>query len=154
MSSSTSLQKFQLNWKPSKQILLLQSIMLFTALLCITLTSFSLLIKCIMVLLAIVYAKTTLSHYWHYPETDFFVQHKQLYAQMNRSEANVVKHYRWFDWGFVYVLEAEYAGNIKQWIWLRWHLSDDEKRNLSLMIRLFLKKECHSIPSIITNPVL
>ena len=154
MLSSTSFQKSQLNWKPSKQILLFQSIILFTALLCIFSTSLSQLIKCMMALSAIAYAWFTLSQYWHRPRISFFMQDKHLYAQLNNGEVSRLKHYQWFDWGFICVLKANYTGKNKQWFWLRTQLPCSDKRNLSLMIRMFLKKECNSIPSIIINPVL
>ncbi len=154
MLSSTLFQKSQLNWKPCKQILLFQSIILFTAQLCIFLTSFSQLIKCMMALSAITYAWFTLRKYWHRPRISFFMQHKQLYAQLNNGKVCQLKHYQWVDWGFMYVLKTEYSGKKQQWFWLRLQLSGVDKRNLGLMIRMFLKKECHSIPSIIINPVL
>lgn len=154
MSSSTSLLTFQLNWKPSKYIVFLQFTNLVIALLCILFTSLLLTIKCLLALSAFVYVLVSLKQYWQSPQTSFSLQNQQLFVQEMNTEVHILKHFQWFDWGFMYVLKANDAGKNKQWFWFHTHLSDAEKRNLCLMIRLFLKKESHSIPSIITNPVL
>jgi hypothetical protein len=75
-------------------------------------------------------------------------------AQQENNVAFELQSFQWFDWGYIYVLKANCAGKNRQWFWLLHHLNAQEKRNLRLMVRTFIKKECHSMPSITTNPVL
>ena len=154
MSSSTSFQKFQLHWKPSKQILIFQSLILLTALLCIDLTSPHWSLKCFLAVSVVLYTRLTLGNYWHSPQVSFYLQQSKLIAQQENNVAFELQSFQWFDWGYIVVLTTKHAGKNRHWFWLLHHLNAQEKRNLRLMIRTFIKKECHSMPSITTNPVL
>lgn len=154
MSLSKSSQKFLFSWHPVKQLLVFQYLVICIALICIYTTGMHWLIKCIISAIAIAYGLASLRAYWRQPITHFLSRDATLFCQHNTEHAIELQQLQWQDWGYLLVLQALKEGKQIQWIWLDWQLNESEKRNLRLTIRCYLRKDCISMPSITTNPVL